>query len=172
MYKFLFILLFLPSILFAQLKQINDSTFTLTMTKAQMDVFFEKMTNYSILDSLVILYRQDLKNSERGLAAKDSVIKQDSIIISAKEKELVNAQAWITKENSTKVDFWQGFNGGIKIETKDEIDLKQLTSSSFHYSAFLDVGLRLGKFDFNPGINIFLDGKKPSYYLTAKYRIF
>ena len=170
---FLFIILFFfPTLLFGQLSKENDSTYVLRMNKYQMDKFFEKMVKYDINDSLLQLERSDNADLKKMIALKDSIIKRDSQIIVKKDEELTNAQTWIDNEKKVKLNFWQGLNLGAKIENRQEINWQQIESRAFNYSLLLDVGLRLGKIDLNPGINIYMNGDKPTYFLIAKYRLF
>jgi hypothetical protein len=171
--KLLIILFFfIPTLLFGQLTKENDSTYILRMNKQQMDKFFTKMVQYDINDSLLQLEKSDNADLKKLVAVKDSIIKKDSLIIEKKDAELTNAQTWIDKEMSNKVDFWQGLNCGLRAETHQEINWQQIESKSFNYSLFFDIGIRIGKIDLNPGINLYLNGQKPTYFLTAKYRIF
>lgn len=172
MRKFLIILLFLPTLLFAQLSKENDSTYVLRMSKVQMDRFFEKMVQYDVNDSLLQLEKLDNTDLKKMIAQKDSIIKIDSAIIQKKDGELNKAQDFINSEKSNKVDFWGGVHLGLNAESQEETQWKQLQLGSFKYSIIGMIDLKIKKITIRPSINLYLNNQSPKYSLNILYRIF
>ena len=164
------IFLFISSLGFSQIKKLNDSTYTLS--KNDMDKLYELMIDYETLDTLAKRYLVEIQELKNIIKLKDNIIEKKDTIISIKDSELDSAQKILTSFISTKEKIWQGLNLGVKVESPEDVQLKDVDYRNLRYSLEVDVGIRLGDFTFNPGMDLYLSGQKPKYFINFKYKIF
>lgn len=165
---FIILFLFISSLGFAQLKQVDDSTYSLS--KKDVDRLYNLMVDYKVIDELNKNYKAEIEaDSVKIFLLNNSLEKKDSIIL-IKDRQLDSAQSWISFESILKEKFWQGLNLGAKAESLPDNKIEDL--KSFAYSLFIDVGFRFNKLNINPGINLYLSGQKPTYFISIKYKLF
>lgn len=164
------IFLFISSLGFSQIKKLNDSTYTLS--KNDMDKLYNLMVDFETLDTLSKRYLLEIKELKEKINLKDQVIEKKDTIIAAKDRELSSAQNILNEMSLSQTKFWQGLNIGLRIESPDDIQLKDIDYRSLKYSIGIDVCLNISKFTLNPGMELFLSGQKPKYFVNLKYKIF
>lgn len=173
MKKFIFILLLLlPNLLFSQLFKETDSTYILRLTQKEVDKFFEKMSEFEKNKQLLEIEKENNKIYENIISLKDSIIKNDSLIILNLNQKYSLLQETLNNDTKEKLKFWQGLYVGIGTETYEKTDWQKVNIKSFRYVIKAEANFKISNILLRGGINLHLTNEKPTYYIQALYRIF